>query len=198
VRAENTRSCFFWTGPRTGGVGLATQVQPCGSQCFDGQSSWGYHVPDGDRPRKPWSWPGMPSDNNPGPQCQDICGVSVPYKPNDNIPKTGLATFEGSNPVIYIKFSQLNSQSLNIHKYLYAHECGHHALGQIRGARMYNANLGPEFELATDCYAMQEVKRNGILDGGAINEILGLINTLPADPFNYPGPERVRRIKTCF
>src|SRR2546423_1407428 len=85
AQVADTSSCYFWQGPRTGGVGSADARRPCGSQCHDKQGSYGYHVPDGARPRVPYSWPGMQDPVTTLPVCHDICGVRIPYRHNDNI-----------------------------------------------------------------------------------------------------------------
>jgi len=87
---------------------------------------------------------------------------------------------------------------LSLRAYLYAHECGHHALGQVRAAAMYNIFLGPEFELAADCFSMNSLKQQRVVNTTDIETILSVIFTLPADPWNYAGPERVKRIRLCI
>lgn len=128
VSAQTSRTCLFWVGPKQGTAESFPRAQPIllGTACNDGIASRGYAISDS-RAIGQFSMIGQ------NPNCSEITHVMVPYRPNENIPKTGLATFVGNQPIIYIKTSQIPTFSRPVRDYLYAHECGHHALGQVRG-----------------------------------------------------------------
>jgi hypothetical protein len=63
---------------------------------------------------------------------------------------------------------------------------------------MYNVFLGPDFELAADCFALNELNRNKLVNASNVQSILNFLSTIPGDPWNYPGPTRVSKLKQCM
>jgi hypothetical protein len=189
---QPTRTCFFLTGPAKG------QTQTCpggtptavGKPCQDGISSAGVAVP-------PSGPAGSFSMNGDTPVCRDVIGTPVPYKPNEGIPKSGLSTVEGNQPVIYLRNSLVASYPVPVKRFLYAHECGHHALGHVIGALYYRMVIGPPDELAADCFSGQQLLRKGLISAAEWQQVLGFVATIPGDPTTYAGPQRVQLLKQC-
>jgi hypothetical protein len=194
--SQGSNTCYFVQGQKAG----ATQAFPgfppipLGAPCNDGSGSRGFAVADGQ------SQPiGRFSMANGQPACVDIIQVPVPYKANDAIPKSGLATFDQfGRPVIFIKQSQISTFSPPVRNFLFAHECGHHALGQVRAGVLFGLFIGPPLELAADCFAMSELRRLNSVDASSIDNILQFLSTVPGDPTTFPGPQRVQRLTQCM
>lgn len=110
-----SRTCLFVTGPRTGQTQTYPNAKPIalGSSCQDDtKKSLGFAILDSGA-RGKFSMSG----DNPG--CMEIAQIPVPYLPNENIPKSGLATFSGANPIIFLRTSQLPSFPTPVRIYLY-------------------------------------------------------------------------------
>jgi hypothetical protein len=188
-----SRACYFVLGPKAG----KTEVFPgkpaatVGGPCNDGVASRGIVAVEGAPAVGQF---GLPDGQ---PACKDIVRAAVPYRLNEMIPKSGLATFDQSGPVIFLRGSQLPTFSPPVRTFLVAHECGHHALGQVRAALLYRLPIGPEGELAADCFAMSEMKRLNLLDAERVGVIMNFLATVPGDPTTYDGPERMRRLRQC-
>jgi hypothetical protein len=121
----------------------------------------------------------------------------VPYKPNEGIPKSGLSTIDANRPVIFLRTSIVDSYPTPVKRFLYAHECGHHALGQVMGVLYYNLFIGPPDELGADCFAGQKLKQKNLISGTEWQNVLEFLKTIPGDPTTYPGPQRVNQLKGC-
>jgi hypothetical protein len=192
---DTSRTCYYLTGPRSGSTQYfaAFAPIPLGSACNDGVASAGIAVRDGLRnPRGRFS---MDRDQ---PACSDSLGYEVAYRMNPDIPKSGLATVVENQPTIFLRPADLQAFSLPVRRFLYAHECGHHALGQILSVFFYHANIGPQEELAADCFAAQELRRIGLLSPSDWEETLKFLATVPGDPTTLPGPRRVRELRDCM
>ncbi len=124
--------------------------------------------------------------------------MPVRYLPNEMIPKTGLATHDQYGPVIFVRAAQLTTFARPLQDFLYAHECGHHALGQVMAAAMYGMFIGPDAELAADCFAMAELRRQNLVRDDSIDSILSFLAQIPGDAANYPGPARAQRFRQCM
>ena len=79
------------------------------------------------------------------------------------------------------RFSRL---PMTLKRYIYAHECAHQFVG--RG------------ELAADCYAVQQGRRDGWLDAQGVDTICGFIGQAKASPTHPAGPKRCAHIRACF
>lgn len=73
---------------------------------------------------------------------------------------------------------------MTLKRYVYAHECAHQYVGRD--------------ELAADCYAVREGRREGWLDENGINEVCGFIGRAKGDATHPEGPKRCDRIRACF
>lgn len=188
-----TRTCFFLAGPSEGTTRHFAGYPPIrvGSQCNDGAGGVGVAVPDGVRPQ------GQFRLHGDQPTCNDLLGTAVPYRFNSNIPKSGLATVVNNEPVIFLRAQDMASFSPPVRRFLLAHECGHHALGQVIAALYYRVNIDPRGELAADCFAANQLKRLGRLPANEWEEILAFISGVPGDPTTLPGPQRVSQLRRC-
>lgn len=194
--AQVSNTCFFVQGPRTGQTQFFAGFPPIplGTACNDGISSRGFAVPNGQT--QPTGTFGM---SNGMPMCTDIIQMPVPFRTNELVPKSGLATLdEFARPVVFLKQSQVSTFSEPVRNFLYAHECGHHALGQVRAGAMFGVFIGPPLELAADCFAMRELKRLDLVNAASIGVILKFLSQVPGDPTTFNGPERVRRLQQCM
>jgi hypothetical protein len=190
-----TNTCYFLIGPSAGSTRRFDGYPPIavGSSCNDGAGSSGVAVPNGTQ--NPQGRFGMQGDQ---PVCTDLLGTRVPYQLNSAIPKSGLATVSGNQPVIFLKAEDLRRYSPPVQRFLYAHECGHQALGQVIAALYFRVNLGPNEELAADCFAANELIRVGRMTNEDWNEIAAFLSAVPGDPTTFAGPERVRRLRNCI
>jgi len=73
---------------------------------------------------------------------------------------------------------------MTLKRYVYAHECAHQYVG--RG------------ELAADCYAVRQGRREGWLDEDGIKKICDFIGRAKGDATHPPGPRRCAHIRACF
>ncbi|MFP3921778.1 MAG: hypothetical protein ACLFU3_08750 [Dichotomicrobium sp.] len=73
---------------------------------------------------------------------------------------------------------------MTLKRYVYAHECAHQYVG--RG------------ELAADCHAVREGRREGWLDEKGVDEICGFIGRAKGDATHPAGPKRCEHIRACF
>lgn len=79
------------------------------------------------------------------------------------------------------RFTQL---PMTLKRYVYAHECAHQYVG--RG------------ELAADCYAVRQGRRDGWLDEQGVETICRFIGQAKASPTHPAGPKRCAYIRSCF
>jgi hypothetical protein len=73
---------------------------------------------------------------------------------------------------------------MTLKRYVYAHECAHQYVG--RG------------ELAADCHAVRQGRREGWLDESGVDTICGFIGQAKASPRHPAGPKRCAYIRACF
>lgn len=189
-----TTECTYVRGPQAGQTQNFAGYPPIplGSACNDGAGSVGIGTPPGDsHPRGVFSMAGGQ------PSCTDILGTAVPYQaavvPQ---PKAGWAHIVGNMPVITIMQSLLANVPAPAVTFLYAHECGHHALGQVIGGAQ-NIPIDINGELAADCFAKQSIVGAGLLSPAQLQTTYQYIATVPGDPVTYPGPIRVQMIQAC-
>jgi hypothetical protein len=79
------------------------------------------------------------------------------------------------------RFSKL---PMTLKRYVYAHECAHQFVGRS--------------ELAADCYAVQQGRRDGWLDEQGVDTICGFIGQAKASSTHPAGPQRCEHIRACF
>ena len=189
-----TTECTYVHGPLAGQTQnfVGYPLIPLGSACNDGVSSVGIATAPGvSHPRGAFTMAGGQ------PSCTDILGTPVTFQPAiAPQQKTGLATIAGNAPVVFIRMADLPNLSPPAVTFLYAHECGHHALGQVIGASK-GIMIDRDGELAADCFAKYSVQGLGLLTTGQLQAVYNFIATLPGTPVDYPGPVRVTRIQAC-
>lgn len=192
--AAQSNTCYFLVGPAAGTTRFFGQFAPIaiGALCNDGAGSSGIAVPNG--LVNPVGRFSMQGDQ---PSCTDPLGNVVTYTFNPNIQKSGLATVVNNVPVIFLKPSDLQAYSPALQRFLYAHECGHHALGQVLAAFYYQLFLGPPYELAADCFAARSLRQQGRLSNAEFAQVMQFLAAIPGDPTTYPGPRRVEGIVSC-
>lgn len=83
-----------------------------------------------------------------------------------------------------------------------AHECAHHALGHLGGARFGRTRFGAPSELAreleADCWAARKLIEHGVFTAGDVRVVMReLSHRLAADEAHLPGSERARRVGAC-
>jgi hypothetical protein len=188
-----TRTCYYLVGPRAGTAQYFPNFPaiPLGAPCNDGVMSRGVGTPDGvQNPVGEFELSPL--------SCNDLAGHPVPY--NVAAPGTigpiGLATVQGGMPVILLDTYRLHQLPQAAQNFLLAHECGHHALGQIRGV-LLGGPMGRGQEAASDCFAMGALRYVGALSSSERNVIIQFLRNLPGDPMNDPGPIRAARLDRC-
>ncbi len=67
---------------------------------------------------------------------------------------------------------------------VYYHECAHQYVGGS--------------ELAADCWAVQKVRREGLMDRAGLQKACSFIKSLPANRRHPPGTMRCRQMMRCF
>ncbi len=67
---------------------------------------------------------------------------------------------------------------------VYYHECAHQYIGSS--------------ELAADCWAVQKVRREGLMDLAGLKKACSFIKRLPANRRHPPGVMRCRQMTRCF
>lgn len=187
-----SRTCFFAIGIKAEQTQHFPGVFPValGGTCNDGLGNVGFATQDG------LSKPVGEFEVVAGkPRCLDVIKALVPYENNPMIPKSGLATLKFGNPVVFLKPNDLALFSAPVTKFLYAHECGHHALGQVRAAAL-GVFIGPDKELAADCFAIKSLKKAGTTDS-ELQAIFNFLLSVPGDQTTYAGPIRVNKLKGC-
>ena len=77
--------------------------------------------------------------------------------------------------------------------FVYAHECGHHALGHIlRGNGPYN-------EMQADCWGIKVGRDQGWFNLPALQRLGFYFMNNPGDAWGHlPGPQRVANFQRCF
>jgi len=199
-----SKFCYYVLGPKANQVENfpdATAVV-VGSLCKDaGGNNKGFVVPSAN-PKG--SFNVTVNGTKDIPSCVDIIGVNVPFEDKENIGlKAGLATtttYPTGDPIIYIKTSYRKNFSRVTLKNLYAHECAHHALGQVRAAIILGwTSLPWRLELNADCFGIQELIRLKNVTQRDVTTILNSLGRIPGDGItNLDGPLRkAALLKEC-
>jgi len=85
---------------------------------------------------------------------------------------------------LIVNKEQFPKLPMTLKRYVYAHECAHQYVG--RG------------ELAADCYAVRQGRRQGWLDQKGVDTICGFIGRAKATATHPAGPTRCNYIRACF
>lgn len=127
--------------------------------------------------------------------CSDIRGVPVASIMDYYINDVAIASLAPSgSPIIRYNPRVLLSLHPQTRLWIYAHECGHHALGH---------NFGTTHPLATeqaaDCFATRELISRGILSLADLEIVQGdIAKAGPGDWTHLPGPIRAFNLNACL
>jgi hypothetical protein len=192
AQIPTTNTCYFLRGPKLGTTQEFPSAPsiPLGAPCQDGLRSSGIGTPDAvSDPTGTFTMSGRT------PQCTDILGTSVTYESAPpGQPKTGLSTIINGRPVILIKRAELATFPAPLTSFLYAHECGHHALGQIVGYRNARIPIDRDGELRADCFAVKQLA--DVLSSDQMDTVYDFLRHLAGDAVDYPGPTRVSKLQS--
>lgn len=125
--------------------------------------------------------------------CRDAQGVSVASVPDESISDVAMAGMAGTTPVIRYNRFVLGQLGETSRLFWYLHECGHHALGQIRRG----VYLGLADERAADCWAAAKLRELRALTPQALARLAVEFAPNPGDWAHLPGPYRVLDIASC-
>lgn len=126
--------------------------------------------------------------------CADVNGIPVGSVASAAINDIAMATIAGGRPVIVYNPYVLATTPQKVRLFFYAHECGHHALGQVVGRR-----LGIYEEQAADCWGIRTLVRDGIFDDDDVTEVQRAIATFArGDWAHLPGPQRAINLRACL
>jgi hypothetical protein len=107
------------------------------------------------------------------------CGA-IPALINDHYPDYGAA----QRGLIILNLRKLAPLPRGARLLIYYHECGHQHVGGS--------------ELAADCWAVQKVRRAGLLDRGGLKNACTFIEHLPANKHHPSGKMRCREMMRCY
>ncbi len=107
------------------------------------------------------------------------CGTT-PALLNDHFPDFGAAR----RGLIILNFSKQRHLPRDARLLIYYHECAHQYVGGS--------------ELAADCWAVQKVRRDGLLDKKGLKNACSFIESLPANRSHPPGKMRCRQMVRCY
>jgi hypothetical protein len=126
--------------------------------------------------------------------CRDIDGTPVPYISSPWPPKQGLGTWTPElGPLILIRPDAYQLPPV-IFEFLMWHQCGYHALGQIK-AYVQRANVPtPSDESDADIWGSVGAVRSGRLTSGEVQQVLTFVGQLPPDAANFSGTVRSQRM----
>ncbi|MCW9023771.1 MAG: hypothetical protein OQK73_03735 [Gammaproteobacteria bacterium] len=110
------------------------------------------------------------------------------------------STFINGMPVIMIDPYHVSKLNISVQAWMYSHECGHHYLGHIeKGYSWATTAQKQAMELEADCYAIQVLRRLGILNNHDVNMILGVVSRLKQNDLAHPsGIVRASQVSSCL
>ncbi len=107
------------------------------------------------------------------------CGTT-PALLTDHFPDFGAAR----RGLIILNLSKQKHLPLDARLLIYYHECAHQYVGGS--------------ELAADCWAVQKVRRDGLMDKKGLKNACLFIESLPANRSHPPGKMRCRQMIRCY
>lgn len=126
--------------------------------------------------------------------CVDARGIPVASVRNDQLNDVALATLgPAGQPIILYNTRVLGWLSPQTRLFIYAHECGHHALGHpLQGIR-----LGQEQE--ADCWGIRSVVEAGLLNEYGVRVVQQDIARFGSGDWTHlPGPVRSINLSRCL
>jgi len=132
--------------------------------------------------------------------CRDYYGRNVPYYLDTSINDVARVGCNYGYPIVRVNPYRLTSYSKQFREMIYAHECGHHALGH-----MVNCVIPPEYyyspayEQAADCFGICKILSLNLISINEVPIIQNEISTFPASGWHYlPGPQRAINLNWCI
>ena len=126
--------------------------------------------------------------------CRDADGRPVLDRPNPALDDVAVANLDAQgDPIIEYNPRWVLSVNPTTRRFLYLHECAHHALGQLLGDGYFA--LASERE--ADCWATRAMVREGARLGDLRRVQQELMNT-PGDPSHLPGSRRALDLPACL
>lgn len=107
------------------------------------------------------------------------CG-STPVLMSEQFPDFGAAR----RGLIILNPVKLKRLSGGARLLIYYHECAHQYVGKN--------------ELAADCWAVQKVRREGLMDRAGLKDACSFIESLPGNRRHPPGDMRCRHMMNCY
>jgi len=126
--------------------------------------------------------------------CHDISGRLVPYIANPSGQgDVAMAAFDSRGyPVIYVNPNIVNL-SEPTRQFMYAHECGHHALGQVGGP------ITRVQEQQADCFGIVALVRQHLIDKDDFDVIVQEVAAYGRGDWTHlPGPPRAINLTACL
>ena len=132
--------------------------------------------------------------------CFDAAGRAVRTipAPANRIHDVARATRDAFGPVVYYDPNVISSMPRPVALFVFAHECGHHALGQIIN---YNLGVPPVpfvDEQAADCYGINQLVTNSLIGEADIDLIQRSFSRNGGDATHLPGPIRALNLRRCL
>lgn len=126
--------------------------------------------------------------------CVDFRGVPVWTEPSYQLGDAAYATIApNGTPIILANPTHLQRFSWLMQRWVYYHECGHHALGHA----VRNVPLSQEQE--ADCFAVVTMVRNGELPLPYVAQVQQELATMGlGDQTHLPGPQRAINLVACL
>jgi hypothetical protein len=127
--------------------------------------------------------------------CVALNGAPVQEITQPGLGDAARASMNGMMPIILLDPNVLMSFGLDTQArlFIYAHECGHHALGHLLFPfSQYN-------EMQADCWGIKIGRDQGWFDVAALQREGQYFLSNPGDPWGHlPGPARVANFVRCF
>ncbi len=126
--------------------------------------------------------------------CVDVNGVAVASVRNNGINDVARATFGNNSPVILYNTAVLAWLHPETRLFVYAHECGHHALGHL-----FHPPVTVVQEQQADCWAINTLLDQNLLPPSAVSIVQGdIVRASPGDWTHLPGPQRAFNLRACI
>lgn len=134
------------------------------------------------------------------PGCVDSLGNSVGSFSDPTINDIAFATIRMGHPVILFNPMLMNRSSPAMQRFIYMHECGHHALGQIVALASTGASrVSAVGEQEADCYAARQLLLLGALSRQDLAQVQSELAAFgPGDWTHFPGPVRAFNLIACL
>lgn len=124
--------------------------------------------------------------------CADFRGKSVRTNLTTELGDVARANYINGMPIIFLDEGRLATLPPKLQIFFYEHECAHMVLGHY----FYRTT---EVENEADCWSIQAMRATGNLTRQEVEEFAPYFANSKGSPFGHlPGPERARRLLSCF